>query len=198
MAHPDSEKLAEFRDKNIALLKELDELRPLKEKFEGVDPEAARAALAKLPELEGKLAELASRPDGTKLAEELATVRSEHAAATFKNSVTVEFIKAGGRESAEEYIVEQAAKVFAADGSTKQMSETNPGLPLTVAEWLENTAREHHYLFKPSSGGGARGNTNPPKLGATRRQGELRDPTPQQLGQHASDIASGKVKIVYS
>ena len=44
--HPLEKKVAEFRDKNIALLKEVDTLKPLVAKFDGIDPDAARAALA--------------------------------------------------------------------------------------------------------------------------------------------------------
>jgi hypothetical protein len=207
----ESSKLSEFRDKNIALMKELDELRPLKVKYEGIDPDAT----AKLTEAEAKLATfdgvdpaeyrlLKARPDATKRAAELetdlATEKAAHAATKFKTTTTVEFLKTGGRESAVDFIATEAAKVFAADGTTKELSTINPGVPLTVAEWMKQQVAVSDFAFNPSRGGGAGpvqgGGVH--RLGAHTRQNELRDPTPQQLGAHASDIANGKLKVVYT
>lgn len=205
----ESSKLAAFRDKNIALMKEAVQL---KTKYEGIDPDAT---LVKLTEAEAKLAAfdgvdpaeyrlLKARPDVTKRAAELeadlATEKAAHAATQFKNTTTVEFLKAGGRESAVDYMVTEAAKVFAVDGTTKEFSKENPGVPLTVAEWMTQQFTTSNFAFNPSRGGGA-GPTQTGgvhRLGAHSGKNELRNPTPQQLGAHASDIAKGKLKVVYT
>jgi hypothetical protein len=206
-AHPDSARLSEFRDRNIALLKEVEELRPFRAKYDGIDPDAAKKALAKAAELEARLAAfdgvdadeyrvLKARPDAAKLEAELAAERAAHQQTQFRNTITTEFLRAGGRESAVDYMVLNAAKVFAADGTTQEFSKANPGVPISVAEWIQEQAKVADFAFKPSRGGSA-----PPRrstLGSYRQQGELRDPTPQELGKHASDIASGRLKVIYS
>lgn len=213
--HPDTAKLSEFRNKNIELLKELDELRPLKAKYEGIDSDAAKAALANAADLTAKLAAfegvdtaeyhlLKARPDVmarvAELETELTTEKAAHSATQFKNTITTEFLRVGGRESAVDFMVTEAAKVFAADGTTKEFSTANPGVPLTVGEWIQQRLAVADFAFKPSKGGGAGPTQHGANhsLGTHLRQNELRDPTPQQLGTHASDIAKGKLKVVYS
>jgi hypothetical protein len=197
----ESSKLAEFRNKNIELMKEMDELRPLKARFEGIDPDAAKAALANSANLERIHTEFKTKSvaERDKLESDLATEKTAHAATKFKNATTVEFLKSGGRESAVDFIAAEAAKVFATDGTTKELSTINPGVPLTVAEWMKQQVVVSDFAFNPSRGGGAgpvQGGVH--RLGAHSRQTELRDPTPQQLGAHASDIAKGKLKVVYT
>lgn len=136
----------------------------------------------------------------TELEAELVAEKEAHAATQFKHTVTAEFLRVGGRESAVDFIVRSAAKVFAVDGTTNEPSRQNPGVPLSLAEWIEDQFETADFAFKPSKGGGAgatRGG-GVHRLGAYTRQKELRDPSPQQLGQHAADIAKGKLKVVYS
>jgi hypothetical protein len=199
--HPDSVKVREMRDNNITLLKELEELRPLKAKYEGVDPDAARAALAKAADVEQmreKLAALESRPDPTKLEAELVAERDAHAATKFRNQITTACLTAGVRDSAIDYVITSAEKIFAVDGTTTEPSKQNPGTNLTISEWLQSLSQSSDFLFKPSRGGGAGPRSETHRLGAIRAQNELVNPTAQELGKHASEIASGKLKVVYS
>ena len=195
--HPDAARLAEFRDHNIALLKEVEALRgakantaeaeELRQKlaaFEGVDPEEYRV--------------LKARPDATKLEADLIAERAAHQKTQFRHTITTASLGAGVRESARDYVCQEAEKIFAPDGTTQEMSTTNPGTPLTISEWLQSLSRTADWLFLPSRGGGAGPRSETHVLGAIRQQNELRDPTPQQLGAHASEIASGKLKVVYS
>src|SRR4051812_8320237 len=55
-----AERLAEFREQNVKLQKTVSELEPLKTKYDGIDPDAARAALAKVGELDAVKSELAT------------------------------------------------------------------------------------------------------------------------------------------
>jgi len=211
--HPDTVKLGEFRTRNIELMKEAEELRPLKAKYEGIDPDAARAALANAADAEKMRAKLAAfdgvdadeyrrlkaRPDPAKLEAELAAETAAHQQAEFRNIVTAAFLKAGGRESAVDYMVSCASKVFDTNGTTKELSTKNPGVPLTIAEWVEQQSKVADFAYLPSKGGGARPSpAGTHQLGEYNRQGILRDPTPQQLGEHSREIASGKLKVVYS
>jgi hypothetical protein len=218
--HPDSAKLSEFRDNNIALLKEVSDLRPLKARYEGIDADAARTALARTGELEKANADLTAklatydgvdpeefrvlkqRPDPTALASELETERRAHAATILRNAVTVEFLRLGGRESAIDYIVDAAAKTFAVeDGklTTKEFSSDKLGEQLSLTEWVCKQKDVADFTFKPSNGGGTKPqNPNTRRLGASANAKELVNPTPHQLGEHMSAIASGKLKVVYT
>jgi hypothetical protein len=216
-AHPDAGKVAEFRNRNVALLKEVDELRPLKAnaaQYEGLDPDAARAALANAADMAAKLARfegvdpeeyrtLKARPDSTKLAQELeanlAAEKAAHAATQMKHIVTAEFLRVGGRTSAIDFMTTEAAKVFAMDGgklTTKEFSASNPSEPISLAEWMSKQINVADFAFQPSRGGGATPSTT--KFGARPNQKILNNPTPQQLGENARDIAAGRLKVEYS
>ena len=190
--HPDSVKVAEFRENNVQLLKELQELRP-----DAADVEQMRAKLATFDGVDpDEYRVLKARPDAAKLEAELAAERAAHQQTQFKTVITTEFLRQGGRESAVDFMVAEAAKRFAPDGTTTETSTKNPGVPLTVEEWVQLQSRTQDFAFKPSRGGGA-----PPRrstLGAHMQQNELRDPTPQELGSHASEIASGRIKVVHT
>jgi hypothetical protein len=191
-SHPDSAKVTEFRDKNIALLKERDDL---KARFDGIDPEAVKADRL-------KLAELAARPDAAKLAADLAAEKAAHASTQLKQIVTTDFLRSGGYTSAVDFIAAKAAKVFAMeDGkvTTKEFSTSNPAEPLSIGEWIFKQTTEAGFAFQPSRGGGAGGSGgSASRFGARSDQKILKNPTAQELGANASDIASGKVKVEYS
>jgi len=72
-------KLDEFRENNIKLLKEQDDLKALVKKFEGIDPEAAREAATKLLELEEEALKNSGQID------ELLEKRTERMKADFDN-----------------------------------------------------------------------------------------------------------------
>ncbi len=207
---PDTSKVNEFRARNIELMKATDVLKATVAKFEGIDPDAAKAALANLAKFEGvdpdEYHTLKARPDATARAAELeaslAAEKAAHAATQLRHAVTAEFLKCGGRSSAIDFTAEAAAKVFAMkDGelTTTEFSASNPSEKLSLAEWMTQRAKEADFTFLPSHGGGAGGRTaSPVRFGASSNQKILKDPTPQQLGEHASAIARGEVKIEYS
>jgi hypothetical protein len=180
---------AEFRDKNIALMKQL-------KQFEGIDPEEYKTLKAK--------AAAGDSDDVVKLKLDLASERQARIEAqekanraVFETKIADEFLRHGGRADAVEFVVSKAAKVFALkDGTlTSETFSTNaPGQKLTVSEWLTGHMKEAPHLFKPSSGGGA----HPLRSGGTGpAANELRNPTPQQLGEHANEIRSGRLKVSY-
>lgn len=220
-------KIAEFRDRNILLLKENDDLRPLKTKYEGIDPEEAKSAIAKVKALGKKgindAEEFDTRVKSTvdellkPLREQVAASAAETAAERKRadefllhSQVADKFAKLGGRAKAIDQVVTLAASAFevkdkAVVAKTGKFSVTKPGDVLSVDEWLDGVVKEYDFLFEPSGGGGARpaggagGAGGGAKPGALKiGQTLLKDPTPQELGQFASDIAKGKVKVEYS
>lgn len=184
----DSPKLAEFRTSNRSLNTAKTELEAKLAAFDGIDPVAAKEALAKLPELV-KMQDVTPRV--TELEEQLAAERDGHQATKFKQITTYEFLKAGGRESAVDFFTDMAAKVFKmADGqpTTELFSTANPGTPLTLAEFVQQQMAPYHYIFAPSRGGGARPSQSPLSRPVVSRD-------PLDVGRNLVDIASGKATV---
>jgi hypothetical protein len=217
-------KVVEFRDNNIKLMKEVEELRPLKTtlaKFDGIDPDAARAAITKTAALQNagvqkpddiaamiKVAvDAANKPLADQLAaSHAATLAAQKRAddATLRETVVARFVKAGGKAKASDFTIAKALEVFdVKDGKVvakaDRFSAEKPGNPLDVDEWMQQHAREHDFAFEPSKGGGANpapGGTG----GSVGRPGQtiLKDPTPQQLGENAAAIGKGTVRVEYT
>ena len=169
--HPDTARVKEFRETNVALMQ-------VAAKWEGIDPDAAKAALAKVA--------AGDAPDVVKLKLDLATEKGRSAAAiadaaalTHRHAVSAAFLAHGGRPEAVDFIVSKA-----------------PADADELTEWLADAAvsKELAFAFQPSSGGGAAPKTSS-TLGARSNVNVLRNPTPQQLGEHAADIRAGKTKI---
>lgn len=208
-------KVVEFRDKNIALLQEVEVLRPIKTQFDGIDPAKAREAIAKVEEL-GRKGVKGADDITTQIQAALAPVlakletsekqgladRERANKQTLRSTIAEKFIKAGGKAGAVDYIVGKAAEVFAVEGEVvkalaNKFSSTKPGEPLGVEEWLATAAKDHDFAFEPSAGGGA--NPNKGGNGALKPgQTILQDPTPKQLGENSKGIAEGKIKVQYS
>lgn len=213
-------KITEFRDKNISLLKENDELRPLKTKFEGLDPDAAREALAKVAalgkkgikdetDIDAKVKSTVDellKPLRDQVAASVAETAAERKRADdflFRSQIGEVFTKVGGKAKAIDFVVDQAQRVFevkdrAIVAKTGNFSTERPGESLDITEWMSNIIKEHDYIIEPSKGGGApsqKGSGGAPNL----RPGQtlLKNPTPQQLGQYSKDIAAGKIKVEY-
>lgn len=213
-------KVVEFRDKNIALLQEVGVLKPLKDQFEGIDPVAAKDALAKVAALGKKgvkdvddittlvqsALSAALAPLQKELADGKVATAAERARAdksVLRSSIGEEFVKAGGKAKAMDYIVEKAAAAFeVVDGIVKaqanKFSAEKPGEALSITEWLASAAKDHDFAFEPSGGGGANPKPGSGNVGLKAGQTILLDPTPRQLGENSKDIALGKVKVQYS
>lgn len=201
----DDSKLAEFREKNIALLKEVDALKEslkefeaFKTKYEGIgDPEAIKAERLKLAELEKTTATLE-----TQLAAEKAARTEAQEKATksrVRDALRVKALPAGVLPAALDIFLDKAEGIFTMEGDVVKakpntFSPTRPGELLTPDEWIANATRDLSFLFAPSKGSGAIGNHG--TTGGSR-SGELRNPTPQQLGENAAAIARGDLKVVY-
>lgn len=206
-----ADKLSEFRDNNRALNAAKTELEARLKAFDGIDLAAYAAMKEQLAAFEStdpaalsekRAADLAAAVEDAKaelgaqttaLSTELAAEKAAHAATQFKSAVGGEFLRAGGRASAVDYMVGLAAKTFAMkDGevTTTEFSAANPGEPLTVAEWMQAQVAAADFAFQPSRGGGA--GPNPPPVAPARRTVSA---DPVEFGHNLAAIASGAVDV---
>jgi len=215
-------KVTEFRNNNIALTKELEELRPLKAQFDGIDANAARSALLQVQELEKKGVK---KPDDvsaqitaalndftTKVVDplkaqlqtsETARQQAEKEAETslLRTRVGEEFISMGGKPGAMDFILSKAQNIFSivnneVVANENQFSTNKPGEPITPVEWLAQQAisSDADFAFNASNGGGASPKAGEGKAGVNR----LVNPTPSELGANMDAIASGKIVVEHS
>lgn len=170
-------------------------------KYDGVDPEEYRALKTKTAandtETQALKLTLATR-DGELVAEKTAHADTRKRADSFviESQLGDAFLKAGGLPKARQFVVSQAAGLFTVENgqlkSTK-FSPDRPGEPMSLDEWVTLQARENSFAFAPSSGGNAR-----PAKGHPGVSGKvLKNPTPQDLGRYAKEIASGDMRVIY-
>jgi hypothetical protein len=176
-------KLDEFRNSNVALLKERDEL---KKRFEGIDPEEVK----KLAEQKRKLEEERQLKAGEfdkVLEKRLKAIKSEHdkavdaltrerdglhsqlSAVKIDQAVVNTATKRGLRPTALTDISARARAVFRlvngvptayeADGTTVRAGKDGIN-PLNLEEWVDTLVSDAPHLFESNAGGGATGNTS--------------------------------------
>jgi hypothetical protein len=177
----DRAKLAEFRDNNIELQKQL---RELQARFDGIDPEAVR----KLTEEKARLEEeqklkagefqsvldarlKAERTEAEKrfgaVAKERDALNSRLATIQIDQGVVAAATKRGLRPTAIPDITARARTVFRladgaprafeADGQTVRLGKDGAS-PMNLEEWIEAQVSEAPHLFEANAGGGAAGN----------------------------------------
>lgn len=181
--HP---KISEMRNSNIETLKERDALKTKLTALEAMKPEERITALET-----ALAAEKTIRVDAQQKAD-----RSR-----VRDVLRVKAVAAGVLPAALDIFLDKAEPVFTMNGDQVQarpdtFSPTKPGELLTVDEWIASSTKDLAFLFGRSNGGGAL-----PSTGAGFSDGNvvvLRDPTPQQLGEHAAAITKGKVRVEYS
>lgn len=189
--HPDSARLTEFRDNNVKLTKERDDLIA---KFDGIDPVAVKADRTKLAAFEQ------AKPDEriATLETQLATANRRLTESALRDAIDGAFLRAGGRPNAVDFIRAKAADKFKLDDNGAVVGTVfdpqQPGVTLTVDAFIAQQVREADFAFKPSSGSGA-----DPRHGGGGRSSnvrELRNPDARALGQHAAAIARGEIRVV--
>jgi hypothetical protein len=213
-------KVIEFRDTNIALLKEVEGLRPLKTQFEGIDPVKAKEAIAKVAALDKKgikseedidvrvkaTVDELLKPLRDQLASSAAETAAERTRANelfMKNDIGEKFTKLGGKPKATEFVLGLAKDVFEVkDGAvvakSGKFNPDKPGELHTPDSWLATIAKDYDFVIEPSKGGGAPAVKGTDGASVLKPgQTILKNPTPQQLGEHAKDIAAGKIKVVH-
>jgi hypothetical protein len=212
-------KLAEFRDNNVRLMKQVADLEPLVTKFKDIDPDEFRKLKANAEKLEKKgvkdpdaveemirrATEAALKPISEKLeAAEKATAlaTAEAHRSKFRELVTAEANRAKVLPTSLRHVLRDAEDSFDVEASGKagrlipKEGVKNPIDPLKELDgpaWLTGLAKEEANLFSPSHGA----DTNPQNGSSTRvAKTTLVNPTPDQLGANMDAIIKGDVAVV--
>ena len=179
----DKTKLDEFRNNNVALIKERDDL---KKRFEGIDPEEVRRlaeekqrlelqAKGHKPEelekiIENRVKSLKSEWEKqiTGLTTERDALNARLTTIQIDQGVTTVATKRGLRPTAIPDITSRARSVFRlvngvptafeADGKTVRYGKDGI-TPMTLEEWIDTQVSEAPHLFESNSGGGAASNS---------------------------------------
>jgi hypothetical protein len=173
-------KLDEFRTTNVALMKQLEDL---KKRFDGIDPEQVRRLAEDKRKLEeeqalknGEVEKLiasrlqAARADSDRQLSALTSERDALNARLADVQINQRLIEAatrrGLRGSAIPDVTARARAVFRldngeprafeADGKTVRVGR-NGSSPMTLDEWVEGLVADAPHLFEGNSGGGASG-----------------------------------------
>jgi len=184
----DKVKLDEFRRNNVALLKQVDDSRKqvedLRKKYDGIDPDAVKAALEEKRKLEeeaalkagefDKVIEARVRAERERAAAEKATLEREREALNARlmtiqvdHAVISSAAKRGLRPTAGPDVTARARGAFVlregvpivldTDGKTAKPGKDGVA-PMTLDEWVEQLAAAAPHLFEGNAGGGASGN----------------------------------------
>jgi len=174
-------KLDEFRNNNVALAKERDEL---KKRYEGIDPDAVKALADEKRQLEeaqqikaGEVEKVVeNRIKGVKadLEKQISALTGEREAlASRLTSIQIDqgvltvATKRGLRATAIPDITSRARSIFrlvngvptAFEPDGKTLRYGKDGLtPMTLEEWVDAQVSEAPHLFESNAGGGAAGN----------------------------------------
>jgi hypothetical protein len=192
-------KLDEFRANNIAITKERDEL---KQRFDGIDPDAVRALAAEKQKLEEaaqlkageveKVFESRTKALKGEFDKQLSAVTTERDALNARlvaiqidQGVITVASKRGLRASAMPDITARARGVFRlvngvptafdTDGQTVRAGKDGVS-PMTLEEWVDAQVSEAPHLFESNAGSGAAGNTSGGGATGARPNGSLRNP----------------------
>jgi hypothetical protein len=177
----DKTKLDEFRNTNVTLMKERDDLV---KKFEGIDPDAVRKlaeekqrlellAQGHKPEEVEKIIEKrlkAARADWDKqhgvVVAERDALHGRLSAIQIDQAIVTEATKRGLRPTAIPDITARARmtfklvngvpQAFDGDGQTVRMGKDGTS-PMTLAEWVDALVSDAPHLFEANAGGGASG-----------------------------------------
>ena len=180
--------IGEFRENNITLKKQMDELRSTRQPA----PESAA--------LEERVADLTRIVEDERKATQ--TERDARAEDRFQIRVADVGTKNGVRPEATSDMVSRAkmagfkltpdGTVASFNGEHAVMSKRDPSVRLTLTEWMHDQRRDGGgHLFKPSKGS----NGLPQETTGTIIDGVLHNPSEAEFGQHIDDIADGKIQI---
>lgn len=202
----------EFRDTNIALKRQMDELTA---RFDGIDPDVARDLAAKAAKDRdkklidaGKVEELLAERVGAMKVDYEKTLKAEQDAKSaltkqleglvIDNAIRDAATKSGVRATAVDDVLLrgralyrlQEGKAVPMDGDKVLFGKS--GDPMPIEEWVSGLTEKAPHLFEPSQGGGARNGAGSGNTGAGRVN---RDDAASFL-TNLKDIAAGKIKVV--
>lgn len=206
-------KVTEFRDNNVRIMKENDELKGKLKTFEGINVDEYNSLKSENEKLKqfgaGSVSDLPKVIEGmitkavTPLKEKLETSEREkqETANKLRQKAVDEYItgfavKAGVDPDVLPDVLQRARQVFvskdeqvvAMKGDLPVYSAQDPSKPLGAEEWLSTALPK--AFFKPSAGGGANGDGGRPGPGKT-----LVKPDAKTFGQNLEEIANGKIAV---
>lgn len=187
--HPDSVRLAEFREHNRTLHTKLKDTEERLKVFGDLDPVAAKQAMEKLATLDAD-ALVKARED---LEQQLEVEKQAHRAAVREAKITAAFVAAGGEPKAADYVVQLAGDTFTVnkDGTLTTKALDPSGVPFTIETWLRAQQQVRPFLFRPSKGGGA----NTTSTGAAPKAPSVSRHDLEGFGKHLEGIAKGEVVV---
>ncbi len=181
-------KLDESRNSNAALTRERDEL---KQRFDGIDPDAVRALAAEKQKLEEaaqiksgeveKVIEARTKSLKSELQKQIASLTGERdslnarlvtiqidqgilAAATKRGLRATAIPDITSRARSTFKLVEGVSTAFADDGKTVRAGKDG-ATPMTFDEWMDAQVSEAPHLFESNAGSGAGAGALPPGKG---------------------------------
>jgi len=172
------DRVTEFRDKNILLQKEVNDLKTT---WDGFNADEVKALIAKKAEIEAQKSKdkgeietliqertaqfkLAADKEKAALTAELEKAKGTLNRVVIEKSLIEHATKLGLREGAAEDLIARGARVFKLEDD-KPVAYSPDGkpmydaaaAPLTIEGWLQGLTKAAPFLFTPSSGGGAPG-----------------------------------------
>jgi len=200
----------EFRERNIAAGRELDELR---ERYDGIDPEEARTLLDRARKERdrklidaGKVDELVTERIApmkanfesqlTALTESNRSLTSQLEGVRIDGAIRDAATKAGARPEAIEDFLYRGRQIFRLqDGQAVPMDGDKiiygkNGGPMEITEWVTGLTERAPHLFAASTGGGAR-----PDRGPARPAGTISRDDANGFLANLDKIAKGEVKV---
>ena len=181
--------VGEFRENNITLTQQMEELRRQRQ----VQPENAA--------LEERVADL------TRIVTEEREATKRERAARSEDRFQIRVADIGAKNGVRQQavgdmvsrakaagfrVVEEDGTVAAFRGDTAVMSPRDPSVRLTLTEWMHDQRKDGGgHLFKPSKGSDGK----PEESTGTIVDGVLHNPSEQEFGRNLADIASGKIKV---
>ena len=182
------DRVDEFRNNNIDLKKQLDDL---KKTYEGIDVEQVKELLKKEIQLKekklidsGKVDELLEERTKSmkteyekkikELSDKVASSDTQLERLVIDNAIQSEAVKSGVRDTAMEDVLLrgrarfklQDGKAVPLNGEGKTIYGKDGSTPESMTEWVSGLSTSTPHLFKPSTGGGTNGNNGNGSNGA--------------------------------
>lgn len=186
-AHPDSLRVDEFRQHNRQLHSKLREAEEQLRRFDGLDADVAREALARMAQASTTEDTAAKRVQELEAA--LDQERNAHRATRLSSQVASRFLALGGEPRAVDFVTARASTDFTIDGQGTVKARSGH---LELDAWLKR--EELSFCFKPSRGGGS---FKPPSASPTASDNRpvVDRNDALAIGRHAEAIARGLARV---
>lgn len=209
-----NDRVSEFRNTNVGLMKKVNELETEIKRFEGIDPAEHQTLKRKVSEFEragtkdpsdidarlNAAVESAVKPLQEQL-QNMQRAKEESDTALKRKEQETSFrelaTKMNVRKSAISDFIYRGQQVFNLDGKAEKDGQPifsdKTARELTMEEWATGLTQDAPHLFEESKGGGAGGNGS----GTTGPGGKRTvSSDPMEFGRNLDDLAAGKARVV--